>query len=152
MENEIVLLMPIKGKVVDLSEVNDSLFSKKVLGEGAAIIPEDDFVYSPVDGEITLVYESKHALTIKTEQGIEILIHVGIDSVKLEGRGFSSYVKIGEKVKRGDKILFFDREYVGKFSELVTPIVITNSEIVDKVSINFGGRETKDDFINLTLN
>lgn len=152
MQDGIILSMPITGKVIDLSEVDDSLFSKRVLGEGAAIIPEDNFVYSPIDGEIILVYESKHALTIRSIEGIEILIHVGIDSVKLEGRGFASYVKIGEKVKRGDKILFFDREYVEKHSSLVTPIVITNSELVDKIEINFTGKNTKDDFIRMTLN
>lgn len=151
MNKDIKLLMPVKGKVKPLSDVNDYLFNKKIMGEGVAILPEDDFIYSPVDGEIVLVYESKHAIAIKTEEGLGILIHVGIDSVKLQGRGFASYVKVGDKVKAGDKILFFDREFVELKASIMTPLVITNSEIIEKIEINFKANKVGDELINLVI-
>lgn len=151
MNKNIKLFMPVKGKVKPLSDVNDYLFNKKIMGEGVAILPEDDFIYSPVDGEIVLVYESKHAIAIKTEEGLGILIHVGIDSVKLQGRGFASYVKVGDKVKAGDKILFFDREFVGMKASIMTPLVITNSEIIEKIEINFKASKVGDELINLLI-
>ena len=151
MSKEVSMLLPINGKVRALTEVNDYLFNKKIMGEGAAIEPSDSFVYSPVDGEITLVYESKHAIGIKTEDGLQILIHVGIDSVKLEGRGFATYVKAGDKVSAGDKILFFDREFVEKNASTITPLVITNSEIVESIEINYKSNKVGQQFITLKL-
>ena len=151
MSKEIKLLLPISGKVAALTEVNDYLFNKKIMGEGAAVMPKDNYVYSPVDGEIVLVYDAKHAIAIQTEEGLQILIHVGIDSVKLEGRGFASYVKVGDKVNAGDKILFFDREYVEAFASTITPLVITNSEIVDTIDTNFKTTKAGEVFMTVTL-
>ncbi len=151
MSKQIDLLLPISGQVVALTEVNDYLFNKKIMGEGAAIRPKDNFVYSPVDGEIILVYDAKHAIGIKTEEGLQILIHVGIDSVKLEGKGFASYVKVGDKVKAGDKILFFDREFVEMQASSITPLVITNSEIVKVIDINYKSTRAKEIFMTIEL-
>jgi glucose-specific phosphotransferase system IIA component len=151
MSKEIKLLLPITGTVVALTEVNDYLFNKKIMGEGAAVKPNDNYLYSPVDGEIVLVYDAKHAIAIQTEDGLQILIHVGIDSVKLEGRGFASYVKVGDKVKAGDKILFFDREYIESFASTITPLVITNSELVDTIDTNFRTTKAGDVFMTVTL-
>lgn len=151
MSKEIKLLLPISGTVVALTEVNDYLFNKKIMGEGAAIEPNDNFVYAPVDGEIVLVYDAKHAIAIQTEDGLQLLLHVGIDSVKLEGRGFASYVKVGDKVKAGDKILFFDREFVESLASTITPMVITNSELVDTIDTNFKTTKAGDVFMTVTL-
>ncbi|NLZ48222.1 MAG: PTS glucose transporter subunit IIA [Clostridiales bacterium] len=151
MKKKIDLVLPISGEVVSLTEVNDYLFNKKIMGEGAAIKPDDNFVYSPVDGEIVLVYDAKHAIGIKTEEGLQILIHVGIDSVKLEGKGFASYVKVGDKVKAGDKILFFDREFVERQASTITPLVITNSEIIDSIDISYKTTKAKEVFMTVVL-
>ncbi|MDP4178009.1 MAG: PTS glucose transporter subunit IIA [Bacillota bacterium] len=151
MSKKIKLNLPITGKVLALTEVNDYLFNKKIMGEGFAINPKENFVYSPVDGEVILVYEAKHALAIKTDEGLQILIHVGIDSVKLEGRGFASYVKVGDKVKAGDKILFFDREFVELKASIVTPVVITNSELIDSFDINFSSSKAGDIVAEATI-
>lgn len=151
MSKRINLLLPISGEVVALTEVNDYLFNKKIMGEGAAIRPRDNFVYSPVDGEIILVYDAKHAIGIKTEEGLQILIHVGIDSVKLEGKGFASYVKVGDKVKAGDKVLFFDREFIEMQASSITPLVITNSEIVNGIEINYKSTKAKEIFMTVEL-
>lgn len=148
---EIILAMPVKGKVLPLTEVNDYLFNKKIMGEGAAISPEDNFLYSPLDGEVVLVYDSKHAIAIKTDDGLQILIHVGIDTVKLEGRGFAAYVKVGDLVKRGDKLLFFDKDYIEKKASTIIPVVITNPELTKEININYKAAKTEDSFINITI-
>jgi sugar PTS system EIIA component len=145
------MTLPVDGEVKALSEVNDYLFNKKIMGEGAAIIPSGNFVYSPVDGVIALIYESKHALIIKSDDGLDILIHIGLDSAKFEGRGFSSYNKAGDKVKTGDKVMFFDRDFIEKNATIITPIVITNSQIIDYVDINFKAKKAGDKFMEIHL-
>ena len=145
------LLLPISGTVVPLSEVNDYLFSKKMMGEGAAIIPNDNCIYSPIDGEVVVLYESKHAIIIKGKSGIKLLIHIGMDTAKLEGRGFGSFVKLGDKVLSGDKLIFFDTEYVEDKSSLETPIVITNPEIIENIQIDFGAKKAKIKFATITF-
>ncbi|MDV3427684.1 MAG: PTS glucose transporter subunit IIA, partial [Bacillota bacterium] len=124
MSKEISLGMPICGKVIGLIELNDYLFNKKLMGDGAAIIPSDNTVYSPADGEINLIYETKHALGIKTFDGIQIIIHIGLDTARLQGKGFTLFVSCGDLVKKGDKILSFDFEYVSQNSSVETPVVI----------------------------
>ncbi|OPJ61826.1 PTS sugar transporter subunit IIA [Clostridium oryzae] len=151
MGKKVDLFLPITGDVVALTEVNDYLFNKKIMGDGAAIKPKDSFVYSPVDGEIILVYDAKHAIGIKTEDGLQLLIHVGIDSVKLQGKGFAAYVNVGDKVKAGDKILFFDKEFVEMQASIITPIVITNSELIEKIDINYKASKAKDLFMSVEL-
>lgn len=140
----IYVKMPIKGKVTPLSEVNDYLFSKKMMGEGVAIIPEDDFVYAPVSGEIVVLSDTKHAIAIETEEGIKVLIHLGIDTVKFEGKGFATYVKLNEKVLAGEKIAFFDRAYLDKKASVVTPIVITNPETLSDIKIDYKASNISD--------
>lgn len=151
MSKEIKLRLPIDGKIIPLTEVNDYLFNKKIMGEGIAVNPEGNFVYSPVDGEINLVYDAKHAIGIKTEDGLQILIHVGIDSVKLESRGFATYVKVGDKVSSGDKVLFFDKEFVEKKASPVTPIVITNPELIESLDVNYKASKAGDLLMSIKL-
>lgn len=151
MSKVVKLLLPINGKVTPLSEVNDYLFNKKVMGEGAAIKPADNYAYAPIDGEIALIYDSKHAVIIKSLEGLKILIHIGLDTSKLDGRGFGSYVKVGDKVKAGDKILFFDKDYIESKSSLVTPIVITNVELIDNINIDYKVKDAGKEFAEITL-
>ena len=151
MSKDVKLIMPVYGTVAALTEVNDYLFNKRIMGEGAAIRPQDDFLYAPVDGEIVLVYDAKHAIAIKTEDGLVLLIHVGIDTVKLEGMGFATYVKVGDKVKAGDKILFFDRKFIEKQASTIIPIVVTNSELIDYVDTNFRASKAGDHFMTIKL-
>lgn len=151
MNKIIEMLLPMDGRVLPLAEVNDYLFNKKIMGEGIAVEPVGNYVYSPVDGEITFVYDAKHAIAIKTEDGLQILIHIGIDSVKLEGRGFATYVKLGDSVKKGDKILFFDKEYLEKKVSTVTPFVITNPELVETIDTNYKASKVSDVVLTITL-
>ncbi len=98
------------GKSIDLSEVNDEMFSNRVLGDGIAIEPTSNLVVSPCDGEVTLVSDTKHAIGLKNEDGVEVLIHIGLDTVNLRGEGFKVHCKTGDKVKVGQLLVDVDRE------------------------------------------
>lgn len=148
---EVVLKMPVKGEVIPLSEVNDYIFSGKIIGDGMAVKATEGVVYSPVDGTVEMFYEAKHAVIIKTEDDLKIMIHIGIDTVKLEGRGFGSYVKVGDSVKAGDKIVFFDKEYIERRASLVTPVVIINPEIVDGINVNYKAGKIGDDLATVIM-
>lgn len=119
--------MPIHGKIIPLAEVPDEVFAKEMMGPGFAILPTGDVLYSPVDGRVVSVFPTKHAIGIETDTGIEILIHVGLDTVKLDGEGFESFVEQGQLVQRGDKLLKLDLEFLdANAPSLATPIIFTN--------------------------
>ena len=119
------LLAPLSGQAVPLEQVPDDVFSQKILGDGIAIIPTDGKIYAPVDGEIATVAETLHAYGFTSEDGLEILVHVGLDTVGLKGRGFKSYVKPGDKVKQGDLIAEVDLEFLkAQGLSAITPVVI----------------------------
>lgn len=103
----------VNGTVISVTEVNDDVFSSCMLGKGIAIHPTDGTVVAPVDGEISVTMEgTNHAVGIKVAEGFDLLIHIGIDTVSLNGEGFTSYVKMGQKVKAGDKLITFDKALV----------------------------------------
>ncbi|WP_370016508.1 PTS glucose transporter subunit IIA [Peribacillus sp. B2I2] len=119
---------PLAGEVISLAEVPDPVFAQKMLGDGLAIIPMEGNLVSPIDGEIIQIFPTKHAIGIKSEKGLEILIHVGLETVELKGEGFEVLVEEGQFVKKGDAILNFDIEFLeNKNKEIVTPIIITNT-------------------------
>ena len=119
--------MPVEGKIVPLSEVPDDAFAKEMMGPGFGIIPSGNIVHSPVDGRLVTVFPTKHALGIETDTGVEILIHVGLDTVKLKGEGFESLVEQGQLVQRGDALLKLDLAYLeANAPSIITPVVFTN--------------------------
>ena len=119
---------PVDGQVKDLGDVNDQVFSTKLMGDGAAIVPSDGTVYSPVDGQVTVAYETKHAYGLKSKDGAEVLIHIGIDTVNLKGEGFESFVKQGQTVKAGDKLGTVDLAKVkAEGYDTTVMVVITNT-------------------------
>ncbi len=127
---------PCVGQVLNLSEVPDAVFSEKMLGDGACIVPESDEIFSPVDGEIVQVFDTKHAYSIRSSDGLEILVHIGLNTVELKGEGFTSLVSQGDKVKIGDKIAKVNLEYVQDMGyQLYTPILITNMSEVKKINV-----------------
>lgn len=141
-EDFLVLYNPIQGKIISLEEVPDEVFAQKMLGEGFAISPIEGSLYSPVDGEIKMLFPTLHALTIETKKGIELLIHIGIDTVELEGTGFNSHIKLGDKVKKGQILINFDIETIKKQKKsLVTPVVITNMDKIDSIKIEYGDKK-----------
>ena len=118
-----------KGKAVPLSEVNDPTFSEGMLGEGVAVIPEEGKFYAPCDGEIGMVFDTLHAVSLTSDFGAEVLIHVGLDTVKMNGDGFTGHVQAGDKVKKGDLMLSVDLDAVQAAGyDIVTPIIVCNTD------------------------
>ena len=139
-EKKHVIGSPAKGKAVSLKQVNDPTFAEEMLGKGAAVIPEEGKIYAPADGVISTFFATGHAVGITTNSGAELLIHVGMDTVKLEGKGFYPKKKEGDRVKKGELLLEFDLEMITKegFST-TTPIIVTNTDAyVDVVPALFG--------------
>ncbi len=126
--NDNKIYAPVKGKCIDISDVNDEVFSKKMMGDGAAITPIDNIVYSPCEGEITMVFPTKHAFGITMDNGVEVLIHIGIDTVNLNGLGFKTFKNKGDKVKHGDKVIEFDSSYLSnKDLDMTAMVIIANN-------------------------
>lgn len=125
----IVLASPVKGTVVSLKQVNDPTFSEEMLGKGVAVIPTEGKIYAPADGEISLLFDTLHAVSMTTTDGVEILIHVGLDTVKLKGDGFVAHVATGDTVKKGDLLLSVDLEALKADGyDTVTPMVVCNTD------------------------
>jgi sugar PTS system EIIA component len=130
-KTEEIFLSPMNGKIVEIESVPDPTFSEKMMGDGIAVEPVDGKVLSPIDGEIMQVFPTGHAVGIQGETGIEVLIHVGLETVSMNGEGFEVLVKAGDKVKAGDELLFVNLDLVKeKAASTITPIVITNGNIM----------------------
>ena len=128
LDNNKEIKNPLSGKVLPLSKVEDAVFSSGAMGNGIAIDPTDNKVYAPFDGTVEFIAETKHAIGLKSDDGVELLIHVGMDTVKMNGKGFDVKTKVNERVKEGDLLLEFDRNEIQKEGySLITPVVITNS-------------------------
>ncbi|MFD2046425.1 PTS system trehalose-specific EIIBC component [Ornithinibacillus salinisoli] len=128
-ENEVLIYAPISGNIVQLEEVPDPTFSQKMMGDGIAIEPTDGKVVAPFDGEVVQIFPTKHAIGLVSDSGIEVLIHIGLETVALKGEGFETHVRQGDKVKAGEPLVTFDLEFIKeKAKSLVTPIVITNGD------------------------
>ena len=134
LDNEISITSPVEGKVIPLTEVKDPTFSQEILGKGAAIIPEKGVVYAPFDGKVDAVFETGHALGLVSEDGVELLVHVGIDTVNLKGKHFTPKKKSRDTMKKGDILLEFDIDKIKADGyDVTTPIIISNTEQFAKV-------------------
>ena len=120
---------PIKGKTVELSQVSDPTFGECMLGKGVAILPEEGKVYAPADGEISMMFETHHAVSMVTTDGIELLIHIGLETVALKGEGFEAHVQSGDQVKKGDLLLSMDLEKIKSAGyDIISPVVVCNTD------------------------
>ncbi|MCM3213866.1 beta-glucoside-specific PTS transporter subunit IIABC [Niallia taxi] len=132
--NGATVLSPMQGSLHSLKYVEDGMFSEEILGQGVAIEPSEGTVVSPINGTVSAVFDSKHAIGLTSEEGIEILIHIGIDTVQLNGEGYEYFIQKGQEVRIGDKLIEFDLESIkSKGYKIVTPIVITNSAEVGEI-------------------
>lgn len=136
---------PIKGAILPLSEVKDDAFSSEALGKGCAIVPIDGEIVSPMNGTVAMLFETKHAVGIVDDNGTEVLIHFGLDTVKLNGKHFEAHVKTGDKVKRGDKLISVDlKAVIDEGYDVITPVIITNSnDYLDVVETDDDNANTK---------
>lgn len=139
-DSGIVLSSPIEGEAVAISEVPDPTFGEEILGKGFAVRPTTGRVVAPFDAEVTLVFDTLHAITLKSEKGTEILIHIGLETVALKGAPFKAHVTTGTHVKAGDLLLDFDIEAIKAADcETICPIVITNSDDYAKIEQTYTG-------------
>ncbi|EGT4969473.1 TPA: PTS glucose transporter subunit IIA [Clostridioides difficile] len=122
-----ILVSPVEGKVIDISKVNDELFASKTLGDGVAIIPANGNLYAPCDSEVVMLFETKHAIGLKTKNGAEILIHIGINTVSMNGDGFKTFVKTGDNVKEGDLLIKFDLDKISHANLDSTVMIVNNN-------------------------
>lgn len=123
-----VILAPVEGKAVSLKEVNDPTFSQEILGKGVAVIPSKGRVVAPADGVVSVFFETKHAVSITADNGAEIIVHVGLDTVNLKGEHYTSHKKQGDKVKAGELLLEFDMEAIKAAGyDVITPVIICNT-------------------------
>lgn len=150
--NQEIIASPINGTIVPLTEVPDEVFASGAMGKGIAINPKEGVVYAPTNGTVTLVFATKHAIGFQSDNGAEILIHVGMDTVSLDGNGFTTFVQQGEKVQAGQKLLEFDIEAI-KAAGLptITPIIITNTAIYDDVFVSQETTVKKGDYLLTTV-
>ena len=126
---EETIASPLTGQVVNISQVNDEVFSQNIMGQGIAVMPEDDYVYAPFDGVVKVLFPTKHAIGLESNNGIELMIHVGLETVELDGELFETFVSEGDSIKKGDRLIKFNREGISqKGYENITPIIVTNSD------------------------
>lgn len=145
---ENIVCNPIEGEVVPLNKVNDPVFAEEMMGKGVAIIPSVGRVVSPVDGEVVTIFETIHAIGLKSTTGVEILIHVGLDTVKLKGKYFTNHTKVGDKVKIGDLLTEFDIEGIkSEGYDTITPVLVCNSLDYKEISYLKFGMATEEEKI-----
>lgn len=127
--NKLSLGAPVRGKCVAIQEVPDPTFGECMMGNGVAIIPTGEYIEAPCDGVVEMVFRTGHAITLTTDIGADVLIHVGLDTVKLDGKYFSTLVENGEAVKAGDRLIKFEREKIEEEGyNMITPMVVCNSD------------------------
>ena len=125
---------PVDGQVVSLESVDDEVFSQKMAGDGVAVIPMSNVFTAPIDGTITKIFATNHAYSIKSPKDLEVMVHIGLDTVALEGKGFERLAREGDEVKAGDEIIRVDLEYIKEHAkDIVTPIIISDESDVKEI-------------------
>ena len=145
MEKAINITSPAEGKVIPLSEVADATFAQEILGKGAAIVPEKGVIYAPFDGKVDVMFETGHAVGLVGDNGIELLVHIGIDTVNLEGKYFTPKKAAGDVVKKGDVLIEFDIEKIKAAGyDVTTPVIVSNTDQYAEVEKTATGEVTKE--------
>jgi PTS system glucose-specific IIA component len=125
----IAIYAPVSGQIVPIEKVPDVVFAEKIVGDGIAINPEGEFILAPIDGTIGKIFETNHAFSIESPQGLELFVHFGVGTVELRGNGFKRLAEEGQQVKAGEPILSFDLAFLqGQVESLLTPVVLANME------------------------
>lgn len=147
-KNHQILGSPAKGTAIPLQDVKDEVFAKEIVGKGGAVIPAEGSIYAPASGTVTMVFPGSHAIGITSDTGIELIVHIGIDTVKLEGKGFESHVKNGDKVEKGQLLVKFDQEEIRRQYDITTMVIVTNTnQFLDIVPIKTGEVEVGEDLL-----
>lgn len=142
-ENKFEFVSPIKGKCIPIEDVKDSVFASKVMGDGFAVEPSGNLIVSPVDGQIVMIPNSGHAVGIKTKKGVEILVHIGVDTVNLNGKGFQVLTSVGRRVKVGTPLIQFDVAFMEQNHIDMTTMVVFTSGYNREINLNCYGKEVE---------
>ena len=134
--NSEIVEIPTKGQVIELSQVNDPTFSQGLMGKGFAVISEDGNYYAPFNGVVSMIFPTKHALGLTSDNGVELLIHIGLETVELNGQYFESFVETGQKIKAGDMLIKVDIEKLKELGyDITTPVIVTNTDHYQKIEL-----------------
>lgn len=148
---EVKIYAPLSGEIVNIEDVPDVVFSEKIVGDGIAIRPNGDTIVAPVNGTIGKIFETNHAFSIESDEGVELFVHFGIDTVELKGEGFTRIAEEGQQVKAGDPVLKFDLAFLeGKAKSVLTPVVISNMDEISNLN-KFNGEVIAGESVVLTL-
>lgn len=150
---QITVKSPVKGLAAGVDIAPDEAFSQKMMGDGAVIYPAQNYIVAPFDGTVTMLFDTRHAIGLENEEGIEILIHIGIDTVNLNGEGFTAFVAAGDTVKEGQKLIEFDSEFIVKNATSdAIPVVVTNAEDNWQITLlKSGNVEELEDLFQVTM-
>lgn len=136
---EVEIYAPLSGEIVNIEDVPDVVFSEKIVGDGIAIRPNGNKIVAPVDGVIGKIFETNHAFSMESKDGVELFVHFGIDTVELKGEGFTRIAQEGQSVKRGDTVIEFDLALLeAKAKSVLTPVVISNMDEISSIEKNAG--------------
>lgn len=130
---------PVGGNVISITEVKDEVFSQKMMGDGFAVVPKDNIIYSPADATVVQAFKTKHAVVLRTDLGIELLIHVGLDTVELKGEGLTIHVEDGQKVSAGEALITANFDYIkeqGKETDVI--VVLMNPDKISSFETEYG--------------
>lgn len=150
---EILVGSPVKGKAVPISEVNDPTFAEEILGKGVAVMPEDGKICAPAAGELAMVFDTLHAFSMTTTEGAELLVHVGLETVGLKGKGFTAHKKAGDRVEKGDLILTADFDVIkGEGLDTIIPVIVCNTDEYKEIE-SLAGKDVSvgDDILKISL-
>lgn len=140
-EKEDIVYAPVSGQIVQLEKVNDPVFSQKIMGEGIAIVPNSENIYSPISGVVSMIFPTKHAIGITRDNGLGVILHIGIETVNLKGKGFDLKVSQGQRVNVGEMLMKIDLKYISSHCDPTTMIVFDNISELSIQSIATGNCE-----------
>jgi glucose-specific phosphotransferase system IIA component len=146
-----IITSPANGNVIFMESIEDEMFSKKLLGDGFAVEPTDGEIYSPVEGKVISIFPTKHAISIITNNGLEVLVHMGLDTVELDGEGFEVLVQEGQKLTNQTKLANMNLEYISECSKLTTVIVVFTNLKDKEINVTIGNSNAKNEIGSLEL-
>jgi sugar PTS system EIIA component len=149
---KIDLLSPVNGRCFNLAEIPDQAFSSGMMGDGFGVESSDGVMYAPADGEILQIFPTKHAILLKTRDGLELLLHIGVDTVTMNGEGFTAHIQRGSKVKTGDKLISFDKALIKEKAKTdLSAIIIANMDLIEQLQIHYGNMNKHSKIASITL-
>jgi glucose-specific phosphotransferase system IIA component len=151
-DNAFEICSPLDGRIIPLEEIPDEAFASKIIGDGLGLEPTGDTIYAPCDADDISIFDTNHAVSFETKNGLELIVHFGIDTVKLDGKGFERLVEDGQSVKKGDALIKFDLDFIKENAKShKTPVIISNMDMVEKLERSNGEVKAGDLLIKVRI-